>query len=114
MGSVTRELLDIEDERNSVVPATLEEFDGNALIAQLKEKSAENKAKNGGILRQKTLANKLVRLCLSLLLLLLVGICLIFGRVYIYIYDRSIITIVMSFDIVFCNTNFKPSFYYYN
>ena len=81
MGSVTRQLQDIEDERNSVVPATLEEFDGNALIAQLKEKSAENKAKNDGIVRQKTLANNLVRLCLSLLL---VGICLIFGRVYIY------------------------------
>ena len=83
MGSVTRQLQDIEDERNSVLPATLEEFDGNALIAQLKEKSAENKAKNDGIVRQKTLANNLVRLCL-LLLLLLVGICSIFGRVYIY------------------------------
>ena len=51
MGSVTRQLQDIEDERNNVVPATLEEFDGNALIAQLKEKSAENKAKNDGIVR---------------------------------------------------------------
>mmetsp|Transcript_16722 Transcript_16722/g.19858 ORF Transcript_16722/g.19858 Transcript_16722/m.19858 type:complete len:336 (+) Transcript_16722:132-1139(+) len=54
-----RQLQAIEDERNGVVPATSEEFDGNALIAQLKEKSAENKAKNDGIVRQKTLANNL-------------------------------------------------------
>lgn len=49
----------IEDERNGVVPATSADFDGNALIAQLKEKSRENKEKNDGIVRQKTLANNL-------------------------------------------------------
>jgi len=54
-----RQLQNIEDERNGVVPGDSKDFDGKALIEQLRVKSAENKVKNDGIVRQKTLANNL-------------------------------------------------------
>jgi len=53
-----RQLQAIEDERNGVVYDG-QGFDGNALIARLKEKTEENRVKNDGIVRQKTLANNL-------------------------------------------------------
>jgi len=49
----------IEDKANGVPPAGSPEFDGNALIARLKEKSEENREKNDSIVRQKTLQNNL-------------------------------------------------------
>ena len=44
-----------------MLPAGSPEFDGNDLIARLKEKSEENREKNDSTVRQKTLHNKLVR-----------------------------------------------------
>lgn len=49
----------IEDKANGVPSAGSPEFDGNALVARLKEKSEENRAKNDSIVRQKTLQNNL-------------------------------------------------------
>lgn len=49
----------IEDKANGVPSAGSPEFDGNALVAKLKERSEENRAKNDSIVRQKTLQNNL-------------------------------------------------------
>lgn len=49
----------IEDEQNGLPKAGSAEFDGNALIARLKQQTEDNRAKNESIVRQKTLQNNL-------------------------------------------------------
>jgi len=49
----------IEDERNGVPAAGSADFDGNALVARLKQQTEDNRAKNDAAVRKQTLQNNL-------------------------------------------------------